>query len=217
MNPSLQRANEFAKDYDRKTKERAWHGPDILFGLMYEYLNPHDTLLDIGIETGQSSFLFQKAGLKIYGVDGSSEMLKICRKKGIGCHLIESDFLNKGIPINDITFNHIISNAVFHLIWNIDEIFGEVYRLLISEGIFGFTLDEKINSDSAYQKTNIKGIYESTIQNTGITTYMYDHRYVNYLLKKYKFKLLKKTRFLAFKGTEDIPDFYFTACITRSS
>jgi len=143
---------------------------------MYEYLNPHDTLLDIGIGTGRSSFLFQKAGLKIYGVDGSAEMLKICRKKGIGCHLIESDFLNKGIPIHDITFNHIISNAVFHLIWNIDEIFGEVYRLLISEGIFGFTLDEKINSDPAYQKTKIKGIYESTIQSTGITTYMYDHR-----------------------------------------
>ena len=70
-------SREFAEGYDKQSLKYGWLGPEILFGLSYEYLNPGNTMLDIGIGTGLSSIPFHKAGLKIFGVDRSDEMLKI--------------------------------------------------------------------------------------------------------------------------------------------
>jgi hypothetical protein len=54
---------EDATQYENQAAEIAWHGHEIMFGLMYEFVKPDETLLDIGIGTGLSSFLFHKAGL----------------------------------------------------------------------------------------------------------------------------------------------------------
>jgi ubiquinone/menaquinone biosynthesis C-methylase UbiE len=67
--------------YDNMSMRVENHGHEVLFGLAYEYLSPGDTVLDVGIGTGLSTYLFYKAGLRVYGVDGSETMLDICRKK----------------------------------------------------------------------------------------------------------------------------------------
>lgn len=50
---------------------------------VFEYTNSGDKLLDLGIGTGLTSFIFKKAGLDIHGLDNLEIMLNICRKKNI--------------------------------------------------------------------------------------------------------------------------------------
>ncbi len=58
--------------------------------LVNMYVRLGDTVLDIGIGTGPGSERYARAGLRVYGMDISDDMLEICRKKnfaaGLGCH-----------------------------------------------------------------------------------------------------------------------------------
>jgi ubiquinone/menaquinone biosynthesis C-methylase UbiE len=62
--------------YDQEAEETGWFGPEILFGLSFKYLQPNQSILDLGIGTGLSSVLFHKAGLEVHGLDNSPEMLE---------------------------------------------------------------------------------------------------------------------------------------------
>jgi hypothetical protein len=44
-----------AIQYDQQVHEYNSYGHDVLFGMSFEYVNPHDCLLDIGIGTGLAS------------------------------------------------------------------------------------------------------------------------------------------------------------------
>ena len=72
---------EFVEKYDDAIKQQKWYGAEILFGMVYEYLKKNDKILDIGIGTGLSATAFYKAGLEIYGLDNSLEMLEACKQK----------------------------------------------------------------------------------------------------------------------------------------
>lgn len=72
---------ESAKGYDEQAQKTNWLGPQVVFGLAYEFVKLEQTLLDIGIGTGLSSILFHKAGLRVLGVDGSREVLDVCAAK----------------------------------------------------------------------------------------------------------------------------------------
>jgi 2-polyprenyl-3-methyl-5-hydroxy-6-metoxy-1,4-benzoquinol methylase len=50
-------------------------------GLTYEYVQLSQRLLDLGIRSGLNSLPFHKAGLEIYGLDGSREILEFARKR----------------------------------------------------------------------------------------------------------------------------------------
>jgi 2-polyprenyl-3-methyl-5-hydroxy-6-metoxy-1,4-benzoquinol methylase len=67
-----------AVEYDKQAKNTNWFGPDVVFGLAFEFVQPGDTLLDLGIGSGLSASPFYKAGLKVYGLDGSEEVLRVC-------------------------------------------------------------------------------------------------------------------------------------------
>jgi predicted TPR repeat methyltransferase len=107
---TLQQTDEFAVHYDEYVSQTHWYGPQMLFGLMYEYLCPEDNLLDLGIGTGISAKPFKRAGLKIYGVDGSEEMIKICQNKAITEDIRLADLAdNFKSPYGVAIFEHVIS------------------------------------------------------------------------------------------------------------
>lgn len=74
-------SSSVASDYDRKAEEYDWRGPEVAFGLSYAFVSPGESVLDIGIGTGLSSVLFHKAGLRVYGMDVSPQMLEACSGK----------------------------------------------------------------------------------------------------------------------------------------
>ncbi len=72
-----------AEQYDHFCQLMEWHGHEALFDMMREYVRPGQSVLDLGTGTGLMAALFHAAGLKVYGVDNSGEMLKVCEKKSV--------------------------------------------------------------------------------------------------------------------------------------
>ena len=87
-----------ATQYESQAAAIGWNGHEIMFGLMYEFLKPDDTLLDIGIGTGLSSLLFHKTGLRVSGFENSAEMLHVCRSKDFSGKIVQHDLRNLPFP-----------------------------------------------------------------------------------------------------------------------
>ena len=218
MNKHLEAANGYAGEYDKAGKERSWHGPDIIFGMMYEYIAPGESLLDIGIGTGLDAAIFKKAGLQVYGIDGSKEMLEICLEKEVAVELTQLDLLEDDIPYAEEFFNHAIANAVFHITGDIEKTLGEISRLLKKSGIFGFTIHEQDSGmESDYHETDLKGKYMKNREQYGFPVYKHTDQYVKSMLDRYDFDLQKKTKYEAFTAYEDNPSYTFSLYIARKS
>ena len=127
--------NKSAGIYDHTSALVENHAHEVLFGLAYEYLSPEDTVLDIGIGTGLSSFLFHKAGLKVYGVDGCEKCLD-CREKGFAEELILCDLEAEKWPYENEQFENTIACGVFHFYRELDVFFKETNRVMKKDGIF---------------------------------------------------------------------------------
>jgi predicted TPR repeat methyltransferase len=212
---TIDSANSFAPNYDDYIRNCQWIGTDILFGLMFEYINPSQTLLDIGIGTGLSSRLFKQVGLRIYGLDGSSKMIDICQRKGIAYKLKEVDLTKNDIWFENVIFDHIISHGVFHLIGNLESIFHQSYSLLKTNGCFGFTF-EKINGTiDNYEESAIKGLFERENKPSGIKVFRHTEKYVLELLTLNGFKLLKQSEFLAFNDSNTNTKTHFNVIIAQ--
>ncbi len=171
----------YAIEYDELSKSMDWHGQEALFGMVFEYVKPGQTLLDLGIGTGASAFLFHKAGLEVYGVDYSEDMLRICAGKNIVKELKVYDISRDNWPYNKEEFYHVISCGVFHFLRDLDTAFMEVHRILKTEGVFCFTIKEATGCKTEY-----------TDPGSGIAVYCHRESYIEGLIKKYGFIFLKR-------------------------
>lgn len=216
MNKYLKLAEKYARDYDRGAAEQSYYGPEIMFGLMFEYLREHDRVLDIAIGTGLDAALFKKAGSRVYGIDGALEMLKICREKNVVDELKQVDLMKDPIPYPDAYFDLAVANSIFHMIENPASIFKETSRVLKKDGIFGFNFDEwQPDKYPDWTETRTKGVF--TIQNpeSGLNIYRHTDEFIRNILEKSGFVILKNTVFLSFRGKDGFDDFYFTAYLAR--
>lgn len=167
------------------------HGHEVLFGLAYEYLSPGDTVLDIGIGTGLSSFMFNKAGLEVYGVDGSEKMLEICREKEIAAELKLCNLETEKWPYKDGQFENAIACGIFHFYKELDVFFKETSRVVKKDGIFSFTV--MVSEDKLQQFTDT---------GSGVFIYYHDDSQITELLNKYGFSMLKCITFFAYKAPD---------------
>lgn len=129
----------YAPDYDAQVQAYECYIADLLFGLVYEYIQPGQNLLDIGIGSGLSAWPFARVGLEIYGMDFSPVMLEICKSKNFARDLRLHDLRQVPWPYSRSFFNCVVSCGVFHFVANLDVIFGEARRVLTEHGIFAFT------------------------------------------------------------------------------
>jgi predicted TPR repeat methyltransferase len=157
-----------------------WHGHEALFGMMFEYLRPGQSLLDAGTGTGLMAALFHKAGLKVIGFDLSGEMLAVCEAKKVAEELKVWDVARPGWPYPDGRFDHATACGVFHFVRHPDAAFGEVCRLLKPGGLFGFTVKGVIDGRTEY----IDPEY-------GIAIYCHPEQYVKELMAGQMFSCLK--------------------------
>ncbi len=147
-------SSKYVCNYDLKAKKSNWYAPEIGFGLVFNYINAGESILDIGIGTGLSSRLFAKAGLDVYGIDFSGTMLEECRKKQFTTELKKHDLQKTPYPFSDAAMDHAICIGVLHLMDDLYMVFKETERILRSGGIFLFSVIDR--DESAKQKKELK-------------------------------------------------------------
>ena len=134
--------SDHVADYDKNAEKANWLDPAITFGMAYQFVQPGDRLLDIGIGTGLSSQLFYKAGLEIHGIDFSPKMLAGCRSKQIAKDLKEHDLSIPPYPYGTDSMDHAVCTGVTHLFKDLTPIFQELGRILKPGGVFAFVVPD---------------------------------------------------------------------------
>jgi ubiquinone/menaquinone biosynthesis C-methylase UbiE len=178
--------SDHAKVYDRNAAAANWLDPAIVFGLAYRFVNPGDRLLDIGIGTGLSSALFHKAGLQIYGIDLSPEMLSRCRSKQMAVELKEHDLSRTPYPFDPGAMDHAVCTGVTHLFEDMGLIFQELSRILRPGGTFSFVVADCGDGENRTLQMTPRhhpGAKE-------VTFYCYSEAHIRKLLEGHQFKRL---------------------------
>ncbi|RPJ77632.1 MAG: class I SAM-dependent methyltransferase [Alphaproteobacteria bacterium] len=183
--------DQSASIYDTMSVLVENHAYEVLFGLAYEHLSPRDSILDIGIGTGLSSYLFHKAGLRVYGVDGSETMLNICRGKGFAAELRLWDLAAEKWPYKDEQFENAIACGIFHFYKELDVFFKETSRIMKRGGTFSFTV--MVSED---------GLLQYTDTGSGVSIYCHDDFRVIELLNEYGFSMVKCVTFFVYKAPD---------------
>jgi len=197
---------ELASDYDNQVKEYDSYGHDVIFGMCFDYVNPTEKLLDVGIGTGLASIKFSRLGLEVFGLDSSPEMLNACRSKSFVKSLDLYDMKGGQIPYEDHYFNHVICCGAIHFLSDLDNLFREIRRVIKPGGIFAFTV--------APQKTKENVTKEDT--SWGVPIFRHSMVYIIELFEKYGFSLLKEQRLLI-KGADKINyDMLFSVLVGRA-
>lgn len=176
-----------AENYDCKTKKSNWRGPEVLLGLSFPWIKPEESILDLGIGTGLVAAAFAKAGLKVYGMDFSVEMLKVCRDKNITVELKKHDLLTSPYPYETDSMDHAVCGGVMHLFEDPGPILREVSRIVRKGGIFAFSTFESEKADcksSVYECKHGKAV-----------AYYHTPEYIEALLDDSGFKVESSLQF----------------------
>ena len=211
MKKSISVHDEDAATYDQQTLDYEYFAPDVMFGMCYEFIKPGEKLLDIGIGTGLSSRLFARSNLKVFGLDGSEQMLEACRAKGFAYDLKCVDITETPWPYADRYFPYIISSGLLHFFPELDFAVKEVARIIKANGIFAFTI-----AVSPEKTDGSEGIYDKIDTEWGVPVFAHKSAYINAVLEKYGFKLLKKQRLLMKGGTDTENSLLFAVYVVKS-
>jgi predicted TPR repeat methyltransferase len=209
------RDSQSANEYDNQARATNWFGPEVVFGLTYEFVQPGDCLLDLGIGSGLSSILFYKAGLRVFGLDGSGEVLKVCKSKNFAETLKQHDLRDLPLPYPSQFCNHIVSIAVLTSFEDLAPLFDEVARIMKASGIFAFTVEEQKPGQQGSYAINRVEVSEKPRDETAVKLYRHSEDYITRLLDQNSFALLKTLEFVAFKYPAENKDVFFKVYVAR--
>lgn len=214
---TLIQADAMADTYDDYTRSNHWRCPEKIHSITREVVQKGQTLLDLGIGTGQGAAPFRKQGLVIYGIDGSQKMLNICRRKGIAFSLCQVDLTKSPIPYPDFFFDNIIASGLLHIVPLYDPLLNEIHRILRPGGHFVFTFDPWIEEKQEGYSHVEEGIYKKLNEDSGIYVYRYGVDRLLGRLRNLGFHTVRGETFTAFKRPDTGEVFRFCAWLTRKS
>lgn len=184
--------------YDQEASATGWLGPEIAFGLACKYIKPGQTILDIGIGTGLGAILFHKAGLNVFGMDISDEMLAACRSKGFATDLRKHDLRTTPYPYEEASIDHVVCVGVFNFFDNLNQIFNEVGRILRNNGVFVFV----VGSRNSNEKPEVIVGPEHTGSDTTVIMYRHSTEQINRWLADHAFQFIQSLEFSVYMDRE---------------
>ena len=193
----MDQIDEMIKAYDKEAEATGWYGPEVAFGLTYAHVQPGQSMLDIGIGTGLGSILFLKAGLEIYGMDISPQMLDACRRKGFSSlHL--HDLRKTPYPFDSESIDHAVCTGVFNFFSDLSPIFQEASRILREGGLFAFVVGDR----SEKEAHSIEVGAEHTKSEKTVTMYLHSAKQIAELMARYSFEPMRDLSFTVFMDRE---------------
>jgi len=214
-NDTIIRDQQYAAEYDLQAQQTHWFGPEVVFGLAYDLVKPGESLLDLGIGSGLSSILFYKAGLRVYGLDGSSEILEVCRAKHFTVDLKQHDLRSVPLPYPDGYVNHVVSIAVLNSFQDLGLLFEDIARIMLPEGVIAFTVeDQKPGQENSYAINPVE-VAEQPDPESAVRLFRHSFAYLTQLLERSGFRLIKKLEFVAFSYPAENRDVFFTAYVAQ--
>ncbi len=147
MNRSGESARAMAEAYDEEAEATGWRGPEVAFCLAAEYICPGQSILDIGIGTGLGAAPFREAGLVVYGMDVSLEMLDACRTKGF-TNLSLHDLTQIPYPFDTESVDHALCIGVLQFFCDLSAVFEETSRILRPGGLFAFVVGDRSDDET---------------------------------------------------------------------
>lgn len=205
---------ESAAGYDQQALDTNWLGPEVVFGVAYEFVKPGESLLDLGIGSGLSSVLFHKAGLRIHGLDGSPEVLEVCGAKGFTESLTQHDLRELPLPYPAAAFEHVVCVAVLNSFRELDGLFRDIARILREGGIFAFTVEPQKPGEEESYPINPVEVAEQPKEGA-VRLFRHSDETIMRLLQENQMERLKALEFLAFRYPAEKRDVYFKAWVTR--
>jgi len=181
------RCSDAAAEYDRSKDAQGWRGPEVVFGLTYAFVERGQSVLDIGIGTGLGSVSFHRAGLEVYGMDASPEMLEVCRRKGFAKDLKVHDLTVIPYPYSSASIDHAICVGVLNHFENLDPVFIEASRILRDGGIFAFVV--------AHARPGETCGFQVSHADSQVTMFRHSHGQIDALLRESGFDLLREVEF----------------------
>jgi predicted TPR repeat methyltransferase len=200
-----------SRPYDDEAEATGWLGPEITFGLTYKYMNAGEKVLDLGIGTGLGSVLYHRAGLRVYGIDSSDEMLKLCEEKGFAERLKNHDLNAAPYPFEDSSMDHVVSVGVLHFFRDLATVFQETSRIVRDGGLFAFVVADR---GLGGEEEIIVGP-EQTHTGSPVTMYRHSEDQIDSLLLVCGFTLLRSTVFPVFIDRERTGEFQARVYVTR--
>jgi len=162
-----------------------------------------------------SSIRFHKAGLRVYGVDGSKEILQTCASKGFTADLKQHDLRDLPLPYPSHTFDHIVCVAVLNSFQDLGPLFTEVSRIIHEQGIFAFTVEDQHPGEADRYDINRVEVDEQPKAETAVTLFRHHKDAVCALLDRLGFTLLKTLEFQAFEYPAESKNVYFKAYVAQ--
>lgn len=145
--PTSDYYDKIASLYDAATApENAWTPPVMTEQFTSSFVSDKTSrVLDIGIGTGQSIKFLQELNpnINIYGVDISSEMLKVCSSNYPLINLHHGN-LESFKETGEKDFNVIIACGALEFIEDLESFFKEAKELLLDSGKLVFTFEPYI-------------------------------------------------------------------------
>ena len=183
--------------YDEEAEATGWFGPEVAFGLIYKYIQPGQAILDIGIGTGLGSVLFRKAGLKVYGMDVSQDMLDACRIKGF-TNLTRHDLSEPPYPYASESLDYAVCVGVLNFFSDLSPVFIETARILHTGGMFVFVTGDRTEDEAMEAVVGA----EHTKSGEPVTMYRHSTQQISRWVNGFGFTLLRSLAFIVYMDRE---------------
>ncbi len=196
--------------YDEEAKATGWLGPKLAFSLAAEYIQPGQSILDIGIGTGLGSIPFREAGLTVHGMDVSEEMLDGCRSKGftnLTCH----DLTRRPYPYASESLDHAICLGVLQFFVDLSPVFRETARILRHGGVFIFVVLDRTEGEALELVVPVEPAKPGVL----VTMYRHGARQLDPWIVGNGFVMLRTIAFPVFMDRERTQCVQARACLVR--
>jgi len=205
-----EKVNALIAAYAEEAEATGWFGPEVLFGLSYPYVQPGQSMLDIGIGTGLGSDLFRKAGLKVYGLDISLQMLDACRSKGL-TELVLHDLTKIPYPFDSKSIDHAVCTGVMSFFSDLSTVFIETARILRHGGLFAFVVGDRTEDEPG---EIVVGPEHTNTEET-VTMYLHSTKQIDKWLTQNRLYLIRSLVFSVFLDIEKNSEIQVKAYLAR--